>query len=607
MNTEAGTDKTAGGQAPRSEKADSNSGGILEPPKTFWGVVRHLGPGLIIAGSIVGSGELIATTKSGAQAGFSLLWLILLGCIIKVFVQVELGRYTLVNGKTTMQGLVEVPGPRIGKGNWLVWAWFLMFVFSLAQLGGIVGGVGQALAISAPITEDGVEYNKHLSILTRQTVAKAELRLAIEHPAIEGGDRARIDVLRKEVASLEGAVLLADIALREKFSEVEYNKLDGMPPVSADEKQLAKEFGLVRYKELHKKSPVSRYEEKIAYKLGVGRYKELNKKPPVSPDAKLWATLITVVTIVVLVYGKYGLIQSFSTTMVGLFTFITVYNLFRLQGSAEWAVTFEEIKYGFSLALPDSDSAIPTALATFGIIGVGASELVSYPYWCLEKGYARFTGPRDLTGDWERRAKGWMRVMQWDAWASMVVYTFATIAFFLLGAAILQPTGLDPEGNEMIRYLSVMYEPVFGSFAQTLFLFGAFAVLYSTFFVANASLSRVASDAFRTLGFIKTDEKTYRRFVRILSGVLPGLCLISFIADFNPVEVVLASGAIQSMVLPMIGAAALYFRYRKTDERLCPGKVWDSLLWISAIGMLITGVWTLWTKLWPLLEQLFAA
>ncbi len=607
MNTEAGADKTAGGEESQSDKGASGAGGILEPPKTFWGVVRHLGPGLIIAGSIVGSGELIATTKSGAQAGFSLLWLILLGCIIKVFVQVELGRYTLVNGKTTMQGLVEVPGPRIGKGNWLVWAWFLMFVFSLAQLGGIVGGVGQALAISAPITEDGIEYNQHLSILTQQTVAKAELRLAIGQQAKGIGDGARIDDLRKEVASLEGAVALADIALRKKFSDEDYNKLDGMPPVSADEKQLAKEFGLVRYKELHKKAPETSYQKKTADKLGVARYKELNKKPPVSPDAKLWATLITVVTIVVLVYGKYGLIQSFATAMVGLFTFITVYNLFRLQGSAEWAVTFEEIKYGFSLALPDSDSAIPTALATFGIIGVGASELVSYPYWCLEKGYARFTGPHDLSDDWERRAKGWMRVMQWDAWASMVVYTFATIAFFLLGAAILQPTGLDPEGNEMIRYLSVMYEPVFGSFAQTLFLFGAFAVLYSTFFVANASLARVASDAFRTLGFIKTDEKNYRRFVRILSGVLPGLCLISFLADFNPVEVVLASGAIQSMVLPMIGGAALYFRYRKTDVRLRPGRAWDSLLWISAIGMLVTGAWTLWTKLSPLFEKLFAA
>ena len=563
-------------------KSGGGSHGILEPPTTFWGTVRHLGPGLIIAGSIVGSGELIATTKSGAQAGFSLLWLILLGCIIKVFVQIELGRYTLINGKTTMQGLVEVPGPRIGKGNWLIWAWFLMFVFSLAQLGGIVGGVGQALAISAPITDEGVKYNEHLSILTQQTVAKAELRLVLEQQPKEIVDFSRIDALRKKVASLKDAVALADAALREEFSDNEYKKLEGMPPVSADEKQLAKEFGLARYK-------------------------EINNKPPVSPDAKLWATLVTVVTIVVLVYGKYGLIQSFSTAMVGLFTFITVYNLWRLQGSAEWAVSFEEIKYGFSLALPDSDSAIPTALATFGIIGVGASELVSYPYWCLEKGYARFTGPRELTGDWERRAKGWMRVMKCDAWASMVVYTFATIAFFLLGAAILQPTGLDPEGPEMIRYLSVMYEPVFGSFAQTLFLFGAFAVLYSTFFVANASLARVASDAFRTLGFIRSDERNYRRFVRILSGLLPGICLISFIADFNPVEGVLASGAIQSIVLPMIGAAALYFRYRKTDERLRPGKAWDFFLWLSAIGMLITGVWTLWSRLAPFVEGLFTA
>jgi hypothetical protein len=32
------------------------------PPTSLLGTLRHLGPGLIIAGSIVGSGELIATT-----------------------------------------------------------------------------------------------------------------------------------------------------------------------------------------------------------------------------------------------------------------------------------------------------------------------------------------------------------------------------------------------------------------------------------------------------------------------------------------------------------------------------------------------------------------
>ncbi len=64
--------------------------------------IRQIGPGLILAASIVGTGELINTTSLGAKAGFSLLWLILLCCVIKVFVQVELGRYAITHGKTTL-------------------------------------------------------------------------------------------------------------------------------------------------------------------------------------------------------------------------------------------------------------------------------------------------------------------------------------------------------------------------------------------------------------------------------------------------------------------------------------------------------------------------
>ena len=101
------------------------------PPTAIGGILRRLGPGLIVAGSIVGSGELIATTKTGAEAGFWLLWLIVIGCVIKVFCQVEFGRYSIVTGKSTMTGLAEVPGPRIaGRGNWIVWYWFLMWLAS---------------------------------------------------------------------------------------------------------------------------------------------------------------------------------------------------------------------------------------------------------------------------------------------------------------------------------------------------------------------------------------------------------------------------------------------------------------------------------------------
>src|SRR3990172_8838288 len=127
--------------------------GTVAPPTTLLGIAGRLGPGLIIAGSIVGSGELIATTKTGAQAGITLLWLIIIGCVIKVFVQIELGRYTITHGETTLAAINQVPGPRL-KVNWIVWFWLAMMVVGFGQLGGIVGGVGQAVAVAVPIRGD---------------------------------------------------------------------------------------------------------------------------------------------------------------------------------------------------------------------------------------------------------------------------------------------------------------------------------------------------------------------------------------------------------------------------------------------------------------------
>ena len=112
---------------------------IESPPTTVLGILSRLGPGMIIAGSIVGSGELIATTATGSQSGYWLLWLILLGCIIKVFVQVEFGRFSICTGLSTMEGMNDIPGPKIpfpgskskeGKTvrvSWILWYWVLMF------------------------------------------------------------------------------------------------------------------------------------------------------------------------------------------------------------------------------------------------------------------------------------------------------------------------------------------------------------------------------------------------------------------------------------------------------------------------------------------------
>ena len=504
------------------------------PPTTIGGILLRLGPGLIIAGSIVGSGELIATTLTGAQAGFWLLWLIIIGCVIKVFVQVELGRYTIVNGKTTMTGLDEVPGPRIrGRGNWLVWYWLAMFMVGLGQLGGIVGGVGEALAISVPLTEEGRLYNEIVDAQTQLKVKRAELDREME--------------LDQEIGP-------------ERVAEAE----DEIRQIEAD-------------------------------------IEKMGQQPKDVNDQYLWATLVTVITAIILVMGRYGLIQTMSTVLVATFTALTIVNVIMLQSHPTWAVTWEDVVNGLSFRLtPESEalgnSPLTTALATFGIIGVGAAELITYPYWCLEKGYARFTGPRDDSPEWAERANGWMRVMRWDAWCSMVVYTFATIAFYLLGAAILGRTKMQPEGESMIRTLAVMYEPVFGEAAQVLFLFGAFAVLYSTFFVASAGHARVFPDALRVFGIGPQSDESYRKAIRFFSGLIPFICLSVYFLFPRPTLLVLAGGAMQAVMLPMVAAAALYFRYRRCDARITPGVAWDVLLWISAFGMLLAGGWLAVTK-----------
>jgi Mn2+/Fe2+ NRAMP family transporter len=236
---------------------------------------------------------------------------------------------------------------------------------------------------------------------------------------------------------------------------------------------------------------------------------------------------------------------------------------------------------------------LATALATFGIIGVGAAEIIAYPYWCLEKGYARFTGPRDDSPEWADRAAGWMRVMRWDAGCSMLVYTFATMAFYLLGAAILWRSGLNPAGSEMIRTLAVMYEPVFSEWAASLFLFGAFAVLYSTYFVANAGHARVFADALGVLGAAAKEPAATRRRVTFLSGLFPLLCLVIYVCFPAPAQLVLISGVMQAVMLPMLAVAGLYFRYHCNDSRIAPGKLWDVFLFVSAAGMFIAGIWTL--------------
>jgi len=323
---------------------------------------------------------------------------------------------------------------------------------------------------------------------------------------------------------------------------------------------------------------------------------------PWTLDDKIWAALVAVLTAWLLFWGRYNSIQNISTVLVASFTFVTIGNVVALHTTPQWGLSLSDYWRGLSFRAPDPLEGVNpwmTALAAFGIIGVGASELIAYPYWCLEKGYARFTGRKRADGGWVRRARGWIRVMLIDAFACLVVYTVATVAFFLMGVAVLHRDGLDPEGMRMVSTLAEAYVPVFGAAAKWLFLGGAITVLYSTFLVANAAHARLISDGFRLFGVVAgEDEKTYSRNVTFLSLLLPLVSLAFYLTGANPVALVLLSGTMQAAMLPILSFAAIYFRYWETEEELRPSRLWDTFLILSAIGMTVAGIGSIVTRFW---------
>jgi Mn2+/Fe2+ NRAMP family transporter len=126
---------------------------VREPPATWRARIRHLGPSVVIAGSIVGSGELILTTSLGAAAGFTLLWWLLVCCWSKSIVQAELARYIVTSGDTYLRALNRIPGQlSLGRArvSWTLWLSLLAFIPDTIGMGGIVGGAAQAMGLIVP-------------------------------------------------------------------------------------------------------------------------------------------------------------------------------------------------------------------------------------------------------------------------------------------------------------------------------------------------------------------------------------------------------------------------------------------------------------------------
>lgn len=95
-------------------------------------IIKNLLPGIFLFGFTVGTGSVTAMAKAGADYGMSLLWAILISCVITYFLIQLFGKFTLQTGLTALQAFKQHIHPAVS----------LFFIVALTtQVCGSVMGV----------------------------------------------------------------------------------------------------------------------------------------------------------------------------------------------------------------------------------------------------------------------------------------------------------------------------------------------------------------------------------------------------------------------------------------------------------------------------------
>lgn len=101
--------------------------------------LRVIGPGLLIAATGVGAGDLVAAAISGERYGFAVVWVAVVGAALKFALNEGLARWQLATGTTLLEGWAR----HLGRGvQYLFTAYLIVWSFIVA--GALISACGLA-------------------------------------------------------------------------------------------------------------------------------------------------------------------------------------------------------------------------------------------------------------------------------------------------------------------------------------------------------------------------------------------------------------------------------------------------------------------------------
>ena len=112
-------------------------------------LLATIGPGILVAATGVGAGDLATATFTGTKLGTAILWAVVVGAVLKYVLNEGLTRWQLATGTTLIEGTVR------HLGRWASWGFLLyLLLWSYLVAMALMSACGVALHAIFPVFEE---------------------------------------------------------------------------------------------------------------------------------------------------------------------------------------------------------------------------------------------------------------------------------------------------------------------------------------------------------------------------------------------------------------------------------------------------------------------
>ena len=232
-------------------------------------------------------------------------------------------------------------------------------------------------------------------------------------------------------------------------------------------------------------------------------------------DARVWGTAFVVLAIVITMIQSYGALEKFQTIVVSvlLLSILTA----AAASQPDWlAVLMGTIVPTIPAYEPWLVSKYPAVAARsaivemgvyLGAIGGGTQDYFGYIGMLREKAWGLMGRKVEDTADGVEIAadnanvnlgKAWLRAPMIDSSVSFACVIIFTMAFMILGAAVLRPQHIVPEGMQLLSVQADFLVRMHPALVY-LYQFGVFTAFFGTIMAAYELYARTTHECFRPI------------------------------------------------------------------------------------------------------------